>query len=103
MDCPGHTTIVCDTHADAAVPELSAIPSPAAHAAITSLRMPPPHVAKCPPCAGKCPPRWASHPNDVQTLSTRAVILKVRHDATSKSNGKSSPEGVACSSTSRCQ
>src|SRR5260370_9990088 len=91
MDCPGHTTIVCDPQADAAVPELSAIPSPAAHAAITSLRMPPPHVAKYPPCAGKCPPRWASHPNDVQTLSTRAVILKVRQDATSKSNGKSSP------------
>src|SRR5690348_16693734 len=42
MDWPGRTTIVSDVQAEAAVLEQSAIPSPAAHAAMMSLRMLPP-------------------------------------------------------------
>ena len=64
MDWPGPTTIVSDVHADAAVPELSAIPSPAAHAAMTSLRM---HT---PTCSEEMPgeqesgsPQGHPHPN----------------------------------------
>ena len=41
------TTIVFEVDADAAVPELSAIPSPAAHTAMTDLRMFPPCFEEC--------------------------------------------------------
>src|SRR5689334_8078686 len=82
MDWPGQTTIVSDVHAEAAVLEHSAMPSPAAHAAMMSLRMLPPCSRGTPREQESGSPKPGIPSYDVPTITTQGGSLNPQQDET---------------------